>query len=335
MLMVITQHYVDKGGILKTPPLTFTWYFGSLLNIICYPCVLLFILISSYFLSFQEKFLIKKKIIEIWKVIFFYSIIICVILCFIYKNEINKIEILKSFFPVLFRRWGFVNNYLFLLLLSPALNIYLKNTTNYYLRNLLLILTIIQCIIPYISMQDSFNTKYGDGIIWFVYLYIISYYIRKNSLEKKYSNKIWFMNIISCIFLLFFTKILIAKVTLKLFGIVKYSGAFIGETPIINVLLAISIFCIFLKINIKGNTIKKYIFILSSTAFPVYLVHEHPMLKDILWKKIKNLIIINSSPIYQIICWLFTIICIYIFISLLELFRRIFFNYIIKLRQYF
>lgn len=325
MLMVITQHYVGKGGVLEAKSFSFTWYFGNFLNIICYPCVLLFVLITGYFISYEKNILVEKKIIKIWKIVFFYSIGISLMML-LFKFQISKTEILKSFFPILFRRWGFVNNYIFLIILSPAINIYLKNATEYNIKITILILTIIQCIIPYISMKDTFNTSYGNSIVWFIYLYIVAYFIRKNKIQNKFSKTKWGLIAILCVCISYLAKILIAIITLKIFGIVKYSGAFVGETPIINVILAICIFCIFLKITIEKNLLKIIFSNLGATAFSVYLVHEHPLLRYYLWEKLGVKFISNLSPCYQILHWLLCIISIYVCISFIEVFRKFLFR---------
>lgn len=309
MLMVVTQHYVSKGEILNHKIFKFSWYFASLLNIVSYSCVLLFVLLTGYFLSYQVEINPIKKIKKIWKKVFFYSWSITLLVYLFHLKNIEYIEIIKSFFPILFRSWGFINNYIFLILLSPMINTYLKNTNKKNLENLIIILTIIQGVLPYIVMRDVFKTGYGNSIVWFVYLYIISYYIRKYRIYEKYSKKIWGIIATLCVMIIFIVKISIAIFTYYIYGKIKYSGAFIGETTILNIIFSISIFCIFLKIQI--NNYKKTILSLSYVSLDVYLIHEHPAIKDILWKKLNILQTIKLAPGYQVLYWICSISLIY------------------------
>lgn len=72
-----------------------------------------------------------------------------------------------------------MNNYIFGVVLSSAINGDLVNATEKGLIKTIMLQTVIQCIIPYLTMQDSFNTGFGNSIVWFGYIYMLAFYIRK------------------------------------------------------------------------------------------------------------------------------------------------------------
>lgn len=327
MLMVITQHYVDKGGGLASDPFEFTWYLSSILNIICYPSVLMFVLITGYFLSYKSDYSPWNRVLTIWKECWFYSIVIS-LLYMITISRFSAKELVISIFPISLRRWGFVNNYLLLILISPFLNALLDNISDKMLSRLILLLTIIQCIVPYIAMKDSFNTGYGNSIIWFAYLYILAYYIRNNRINEKFSTTKMILIAIVCHIITAISKFGIAFITSNYLGEVKYTGAFVGETPLLNVISAVALFCAFINLDVNNIFACKAISVFSKTAFSVYLVHEHPSFKGVLWSIIGARMVAEKSPFIQIVYWLACIIAIYCVISAFDIIRQKLFSFV-------
>lgn len=284
--------------------------------------MILFVLNTGYFLSFKTEYSVRKKVFSIWKECIFYSLLILFFDIVVLHHHIENADFLKSLFPIMLRNWGFVNNYIFLVLLSPVINLYLRTATDDSLRKLILLLSVIQCIVPYITMNDSFNTGYGNSIVWFCFIYILAFYVRKNRIQEKYSIYQLFCIALICVALTFGSKIIIAILSSKIYGEIKFSSAFVGETPLLNLIYSLALFCILLKVKIKNLFISKTIYRLSSGAFSVYLVHEHPLVRKQLWNKLNVLSFAQSEPIIFVVHWFLSIVVIYAAILVIDVIRQ-------------
>ena len=82
-------------------------------------------------------------------------------------------------FPVTFGEYWFVTCYLLLFILSPFLNILVKNLKKEDYKKLLMILTIVFVFLKFFIPETfTFDKTSGYGIIWFIILYLFSGYIR-------------------------------------------------------------------------------------------------------------------------------------------------------------
>ena len=80
MLMIITLHYLDKGGILPKPDSAFglPGFLAWALEAFCVSAVNVYVLISAYFLAESEYR--PMRAVKLWIEVLFYSIGIAVIL---------------------------------------------------------------------------------------------------------------------------------------------------------------------------------------------------------------------------------------------------------------
>ena len=89
MLMIITLHYLDKGGVLKefTLKMGLNRELAWIIEALCMGSVNIYVLISGYFLSKSEfKF---KKVILLWAQILCYSWIITAVFAIVTKGAFN------------------------------------------------------------------------------------------------------------------------------------------------------------------------------------------------------------------------------------------------------
>ena len=86
-------------------------------------CVNCFVLISGYFLI-NSKFKLKK-VLNLYLVTIFYSILLFIPHCILYGFSLSNF--IKSCLPLLMGTYWFITTYVVLYLLSPFLNILIKN----------------------------------------------------------------------------------------------------------------------------------------------------------------------------------------------------------------
>lgn len=104
-------------------------------------------------------------------------------------NLWNFMGVLQSVFPFSQRAYWFVSDYLILILVSPFLNILLEKMINRELCYLTVLLVVITCILPYISI----NSWDKGNLLMFITLFFIAALIKKNETSVKNKMKIWML----------------------------------------------------------------------------------------------------------------------------------------------
>lgn len=323
MIMVVTHHFLGHGQVLSVVnELSLNWYITWFIKVSCYTSVTAFYLISAYYQSKKSTGL--KSIIALWLQVLFYSILCYAIIVVFNFREFNIIDLIKAVFPVSFRQYGFFNGYLLMALLSPFFNIALSALKQKMHLRLIVILTFMCSVIPYITFVDAFNLMYGEGALWIALLYCIGAYFQKYIELQKYGavNPMkWFLLLV---FIQFSSKAIIANVTFLLWHEVKYSGAFIGETPILMLLATCALFVAFYNIDdkIKFYKTRRTIGSLSKLVFSVYLVSENNNIRTILWEQLNPAKYANSNIGILLLYWVWCIVVIFSFPMGMEWMRR-------------
>ena len=322
MIMVVTHHYLGHGGVLdQVNDLSFNWFFVWAIRSICYMSVTIFFLISAFFQS--EKPLGLKSIIRIWIEVLFYSILGYCISIIVGWNSFSLQGLCKAVFPVMFRQYGFFNGYLLLALLSKYINSGINHLTQKEHVRLIAILTTMVCVIPCISHIDAFNLSYGEGVLWLLLIYISAAYIRKYKVIGGSSIKMVCIGLVLCL-IQFVIKALIGFVSNSIWGSVKYSNAFFGETPLICFFASCCVFIGFKNMRIKSNIVTKGVGICTPLVFSVFLLHENNNLKYHIWEILNPGALANELVFKLILHWLIVVFVIFIISFLIEYFRRLF-----------
>ena len=101
MLMIVTLHVLIRGGILESNS-AFSVKHGIsyAIVILCYCSVNCYALISGY-VGFGRKFKLGN-IVQLWFEVVFYLLVISLVFKFISPDSVDKMQLITSFFPVLF-----------------------------------------------------------------------------------------------------------------------------------------------------------------------------------------------------------------------------------------
>jgi len=132
----------------------------------------------------------------------------------------------------------------------------------------------------------------GRDLNWFVALYFIAAYIRKYGvcLEKK-KLIVYF---ISAIILMMLSLIIIGAVTHTIFGIEKEQDLMLCFNSVFSCAASVAAFLIFLDLRINNQKISHIINSISGLMLGVYLFHENPFIRSILWDFIDPTRYMNS-----------------------------------------
>jgi surface polysaccharide O-acyltransferase-like enzyme len=314
MFMVIGFHVIGRGILDKDSPVPIgsTNYFnGNLLESFFVMAVDCFILISGYW-GIRASF---KKLLTLYLPILFYSIILYLIIGYL-NSDFDLNSFLYFCIPFTSAKWWFVAQYILLFLFSPLLNKILTNIKKRELESALLIGGFLFVLLPTFTPFSLTRHDRGFGIINFILLYLVGYYLRHfwNKNLRRYTYLVSYVLSCACVFTFNY---LAAKYLNHNRG---WASKFYGYDTLFVYSSAISFFMYFKSLNIKSSTINK----LSPSFFYIYIIHEHSSVREVLYEKLgcPNY---YDSP-YLIFHALFSCVIIFAGCLIIDLLRRFLFS---------
>ncbi len=241
---------------------------------------ILFILISGYYLINSNKVKYKKILRLIFQVEF-YSILIYLLLVLLNIQPFEIKDFIKSVFPISFKSYWFVTSYIILYLFHPYINKLLNALNKKEHFNLICLMFIIFSVLHFITTSDY----YGNELIQFLLFYSIGGYLSKypNNLlgDKKNNLKI---TVISATIIIL--SIILIDYLGKYYSIFNsHSTYFLSRTSPFAILFCVGLFDLFAR---KKANNKRFVNIIASLIFGVYLISDNKYFRPILWKDIFN-----------------------------------------------
>lgn len=315
MFMVVVLHILRHGGILENVPIlsindTVAWVIETL----CLCSVNLFALTTGY-LCIDKKFKFKN-VINLWIWVLFYNVLFTLLI-----RGFDPIPLATSFFPVSNYAYWYFSAYFGFILFVPFINKFLNSIDQHEHRNLVFIILFIFCgigMMTNILGNDGLKVSRGFSSIWLMCLYIVGAYIKLYNFKLKNRSKTLYIMIYICssmIALLSRTVILKFPLLTEFFD----SNILLEYNSITIVINAVSLFLLFLKINVS-DSFKKIISFLSGISFSVYLVHFHRAFSNVMINNLYTHFI--YMPAYQMVFMvLFTALIIYVVCTLIDIVR--------------
>lgn len=327
MFMVLILHFLLNCGFLS---LNSGNYFVDnvpwIIEGICYVAVDCFVLITGYFM-YKSKFKLSKVFSLIIQIVF-YSIVTYFFEVIFLKVPIDLKDVIYAFIPVISGKYWFISNYIFLLLISPFLNLLIKNLDkkSHFILCFVLIIS-FSFISTFFAYSGALKYEKSYDIVWFVVLYLVSAFIGKYGINISNKYK-WILYICStfCIFcskIIFelLNKISVFKIIFSLFfnGNSKFGYEY---SSLFVFLSAISLLLIFKDIRINNKNIKKIINFTGSLVLACYIIPDGH-----LWKLVNPF---NHFENYALIILYSVVLIILIFTvcCFIELIRKEVFDFI-------
>ena len=278
MIMIVFHHFAVHGGFeweASSVSATRFWYnfiiMGGKIG------VNVFVLISGYYLINNNSGCFKlDKIVKFVGQVFFYSVVICLVFGLTGMSDLGMKSVIKALFPITFSQWWFASTYFVLFLLHPFINRLLHRFDKSLYQKFLLILVVCWSVIP------TFTTSsyQSNSLLWFITLYSISGYIRLYGLNSKFTTKYYCVFFLICS-LLTYTSSAVFTILGKKWGIfATHATYFYGQEKITTLLVALCLFMVFATQEIKYH---KWINIVASATFGVYLIHDNEIIRHFLW----------------------------------------------------
>ena len=327
MLMIVMLHLLgnDHGNVLsKTVPYSAAYYVTWLIEALCIVGVNCYALISGYFLI--ESSFSWKKALRLAVIVWFYAILLFLVGVICKWLPLNLKTIFTAMTPITGRAYWYISVYFGLYLLSPFINILIRNLNRKQLRNLIVLCIVLFGILPTIlPVYDMLLSGGGLGLAWFCTLYFIAAFIRLYGIEKigtiQLTKWTWLIVYFCFALLIWISKIMIAKVTDVALGYTIGTSVFYQyESPLcLGESVALFMFFKDLKIN-RGWIIQKT----AGLTLGVYLIHDNPTLRGKLWELVSPNV--EGNILVFIAKLLIILVGIYIACSVIEWIREMLFN---------
>ncbi len=274
----------------------------------------IFVMLSGYFLinSHEIKF---RKLFNLWTRIFFWSIVVYCAFLISGAKTLHIKDAVKAFLPITRQQWWFVTTYFVVYLIHPYVNKLLHSFTREEYRKFLLSIMLYWCIVPTFLLSDFGANR----TINFLCLYSLAGYIRlfpddfyNRATGRRYI--LWGLGFFGVNFLLIFA-LDIVGLWIPIVG--RYAGYVTGMMRPFTILSASCLLLGFCRINITQNRIINTI---ASATFGVYLIHEHALVRHLLWHEVFRNASFSQSP-YLIPYSLAAIVIVFFICTVIELLR--------------
>ncbi|MBR2861813.1 MAG: acyltransferase [Clostridia bacterium] len=274
-------HVLGHGGILASANTIGRFSLVWMLEILAYPAVNCFVLISGY-VGFREgKYYPKlKNIISLFFTVVFYGALLCLIFKAIYPELISKDHLIAALAPIKHKNYWFFTCYAGMFVLSPVINAFVHNARGKHLMCLLLAITVC----TFLSLEkDVFVLSGGYSVMWFVLLYLLGAIIKKYDLTALFSAKLWvalgvIALLITCLFKIGGTFSSVPFLQENKENLVSYASPTV-------LLMAVAWLGAFSKLQ-RAEKAKKIISFFATSAFSVYLIHDNIFVRNFVISKI-------------------------------------------------
>lgn len=281
MFMVAMLHILGHGGVLDNAlPGSLSYGTAWFLETAAYCAVNCYALISGY-VGIKAKYR-YSSIIMLWLQVVFYTILITALFFVLNPDSVGIKEIVTAVLPVTRYTYWYFTAYFGLFILMPILNagINALSEKQAYITVLLLVavFSIYKTFSSVAAPVDLFNMNGGYAVIWLCVLYIVGGCIGKYDMLKKIKSLYFGIGYVACvIFSLGF------KLVIEISGVGRGAGLFINYVSPTILLSAVCLLGLFSRLK-TNETAEKIIGFFAPASFGVYLIHEHPLIRESLMK---------------------------------------------------
>jgi len=277
MLFIVTSHASAHSGIeITSLPFSITKLYLQM-SMLGNLGVDVFVILTGYLLC-NGKYQWKKVLILVAQ-IWFYSVLTWLISVFVFHKERGISAVLQACFPILFEKYWFATAYVCLIFLTPLLNAAIQGLTEREYKKALLIVLAMWCFIP------TFTTRgmYGTHVPQMIMLYLLGAYMRKHPNTVISTTKQRMAVLLLGMFMYFSSIVILDLLSIRIGFVGKYATYFNSRNALPTIMIATSL------VSFAVNAKPKYsvcINTVASSMFGVYLFHDSPNMREIIWQDI-------------------------------------------------
>lgn len=330
MVMIMFHHFAYHGN--------FEWNYNEItIPHLWYNFILMggkvgvniFVLISGFFLiENTERLFQPKKLLKFWGQVVFYSITTYFLSIVLQINNFDIKQIIKICFPITYPGWWFASTYFMLYLIHPFLNKLLHDLNKNVYQYLILLLVLCWSIIPTLTTQ-LFES---NSLLWFITLYVIARYAKIYGFNERLKSKHYFFLFLIVLVCSYLISVSFLVLGTKRNELAVHAIDFFGMERFPILLMALFLFMTFAKLKIKYN---KWINVIASATFGVYLIHDSSYIRYYIWW---NIFKINQyqESLFLIPYSILVVFIIYVLCTGIEMVRKVLLErpYIIFVNKY-
>lgn len=330
MVMIMFHHFAYHGN--------FEWNYNEItIPHLWYNFILMggkvgvniFVLISGFFLiENTERLFQPKKLLKFWGQVVFYSITTYFLSIVLQINNFDIKQIIKICFPITYPGWWFASTYFMLYLIHPFLNKLLHDLNKNVYQYLILLLVLCWSIIPTLTTQ-LFES---NSLLWFITLYVIAGYAKIYGFNERLKSKHYFFLFLIVLVCSYLVSVSFLVLGTKRNELAVHAIDFFGMERFPILLMSFFLFMTFAKLKIKFN---KWINVIASATFGVYLIHDSSYIRYYIWW---NIFKINQyqESLFLIPYSILVVFIVYVLCTGIEMVRKVLLEkpYIIFVNKY-
>ncbi len=275
--------------------------------------VYMYIVIMGYFMISKEMTMKDawNKIKSIYLVVIFYSVGIWLIftiasqLPFEWADKLtytmNIKNIIRCFLPFLTKIWPFMTTYLLILFFAPFINRALKEIPKqtyqiligvlFFIFSIWIVLTLMEPTKQVLNLNKIINNDDGKSLYSVVFMYILGGYIRRFAPHHEKAKP----------------RYLLIGVGLALINVVftykvpGYRNIVLRNDNPISIIEGVMWLMYFKDLKLRSKIINT----IARHNLGVYIIHEHPILRPIIWN---NIVAIDITTFYSTKCYPFKLL---------------------------
>ena len=246
----------------------------------------IFVMLAGYFLAASSGIKLSR-LLNLWLRMFFWSVFIYGVFAASGLEAFSFGVMLKNAMPVTQYLWWFASTYFVMYIVHPYLNKLLHNLSKEEYRNFLILFTVYHILVQTTPMKHFLGSKLSN----FLYLYSLAGYIRLRADIPKNAKFIFYGTAIVLVTLVFIS--VVDACGVKFPHIRPYTKFFPAVMKISALIVSLCWIIGFSSLNIPHN---KFINILASATFGVYLIHDNNFVRPFLWHNVFKNASFQDSP---------------------------------------
>lgn len=286
MFGIVVLHYfshglyyhfgISSGGTMGLSMSSCNFVVSEIVYEICHIAVNCYVMITGYFMITKSFKL--SRLAVLWVEVLFYAVSLYAVLCCMGFQTFHVKELINAIFPITFKEYWFMTNYMGLLIFAPVLNVFVHHVSqSKYLLTLIGLGAISLTLLVKFPLGDTFGGSYG--LLWFIFLYLVAGYVR---LYAKTMNRYGRKAIVAVVIAFTYRALLAILVSLlhgtdmKPFGF-SYNGFVF--------FFSLYVFLWVRGLTIKENGLTRCLVKIAPYTLAVYLISDNAMVRKILWQK--------------------------------------------------
>ena len=286
MFGIVVLHYfshglynhfdISSGGVMGLSMTSCNFIVSEIVYEICHIAVNCYVMITGYFMI--SKSFKLSRLAVLWVEVLFYAVGLYAVLCCMGLQAFQIKELINAIFPITFKEYWFMTNYMGLLIFTPVLNVFVHHVSqSKYLLTLIGLGAISLTLLVKFPLGDTFGGGYG--LLWFIFLYLVAGYVR---LYAKTMNRYGRKAIVAAV--ITFTYPAWMHILISLFHGTNITPFGFSNNGFLF-FFSLYVFLWVRGLIIKENGLTRCLVKIAPYTLAVYLISDNAMVRKILWQK--------------------------------------------------